>query len=87
MAATAVREFILGLPIMLTALSLGGIIAAFKRVYRDSDFMIFSGTALAMISGSVLMSWTLSHLPLAMWSLSSMAPCYMMLSLGLGIST
>lgn len=38
--------------IMLAALSLGGLIAAFKGVCRDSDFMIFGGTAVAMISGS-----------------------------------
>jgi hypothetical protein len=37
---------------MLAALSLGGLIAAFKGVCRDSDFMIFGGTAVAMISGS-----------------------------------
>ncbi len=74
-------------PIMLATLVLGSLVAAFKGVYRDSDLMIFGGTAFAMISGSVLMLWILSHLPLAIWSFSSLAPCYMILSHGLEIST
>ena len=67
-------------PIMLAALSLGSLVAAFKGVYRDSDFLIFGGTAVAIISGSALMVWVLSHLPLAILFLPSPPSCHMMLS-------
>lgn len=66
--------------IMLAALSLGSLVAAFKGVYRDSDVLIFGGTAVAIISGSALMVWVLSHLPLAILFLPSPPSCHMMLS-------
>jgi hypothetical protein len=64
-------------PIMFTMLAFGSLIAAFKGVYRDSDLMIFGGTAAAIASGSILMVWVLSHLPL---DFTFSRTCYLILS-------
>jgi len=74
-------------PFVFAALSLSGLIAAFKGVYRDSDFMIFGGTAVAVASGSVLMVRIISHLPLDFTISLSSPPRLLMLSHGLAIGT